>query len=126
MVREKRPNILFLMETKCSKEKTERVRMKLGYDGLFTVDSLGRSGGLALFWKENQGVEIQNFSRRHINALIKHAEDDRQWKLSCFYGHPDPSKRHDSWFLLEHLHSFQPSPWLCVGDFNEITTQEDK
>lgn len=24
--------------------------MKLGFDGLFVVDPIGRSGGLALFW----------------------------------------------------------------------------
>jgi hypothetical protein len=30
------------------------------------------------------------------------------------------------WELLEHLKSYTPSPWLCLGDFNEITSQEEK
>jgi hypothetical protein len=38
------------------------------------VDSVGRSGGLALFWKEEFCVTIQNYSRRHINAIIKNPE----------------------------------------------------
>ncbi len=34
------------------------------------VDCIGRSGGLALLWKSDAHVHIQNYSRRHINAVI--------------------------------------------------------
>jgi exonuclease III len=68
MVRQRRPDILFHLETKCKKGKMETIRVKLGYTGLFVVDSVGLSSGLALLWKEEQEVEIQNFTRRHINA----------------------------------------------------------
>ncbi len=37
----------------------------------FVVEPVGRSGGLALLWKEEKEVEIYNFSRRHINAIVK-------------------------------------------------------
>ena len=62
MVREKKPNILFLMETKCRKEKIERIRVRLGFNGMFVVDPVGRSGGLALFWKDVKNLEIQNYT----------------------------------------------------------------
>ena len=126
MIKDKRPNILFLMETKCNKGKMEKVRVKLGYEGLFTMDSVALSGGLALLWKENQGMEIQNFSWCHINGLITHSEREGYWKLGCFYGHPNPMKRHEFGVLLDHLNTHQPKAWLCVGDFNEITIQEEK
>lgn len=48
------------------------------------------------------------------------------WKLTCFYGHPDPTKRHESWALLSHLKTFDPLMWLCLGDFNEIIAQSEK
>jgi exonuclease III len=48
MVKEKRPDILFLIETKCAQNKMELIRMKLGFLGLFSVDSVGRSRGVAL------------------------------------------------------------------------------
>jgi exonuclease III len=126
MVKDKRPNIVFLMETKCRKEKMERIRVKLGFAGVFVVEPVGLSGGLALIWKDVQDVEIQNYTRRHINALVKHEGNGNCWKLTCFYGHPSTAKRHESWSLLEHLKFFQPHPWMCVGDFNEILTQEEK
>jgi exonuclease III len=103
MVREKKPDILFLMETKCRKEKMERIRVRLGFNGMFVVDPVGRSGGLVLFWKGAKNLEIQNYTRRHINALLKGEDNGSDWKLMCFYGHPITVKRHELWTLLEHL-----------------------
>ena len=70
--------------------------MKLGFECLFIVDSVGRSGGLALLWKDIEMVEIQNFSRRHINAIVKDRAIAQSWKFIGFYGHPDWMKRHES------------------------------
>jgi exonuclease III len=126
LTKEKKPTILFLMETKCHRNKMEFVRVKLGFACMFVVDSVGRSGGLALLWHDTNLVEIQNYSRRHINAIVKDGESENSWKLTGFYGHPDWTKRHESWALLNHLRIFTPLPWLCVGDFNEITEQSEK
>jgi hypothetical protein len=126
MVKEKKPTLLFLMETKSRQPKMETIRVKLGFDGLFVVNPVGRSGGLALLWRDGDDLRIQNFTRRHINAEVRIAESDRWWHLTCFYGHPIPSKRHESWALLHHLQHFCPGAWLCVGDFNEIVEQSEK
>jgi len=45
-------------------------------DSIFTVDCKGRSGGLNLLWKSDIGVEIQNYNRRHINAVIQSSNAD--------------------------------------------------
>ncbi|GLT55031.1 hypothetical protein SLA2020_281850 [Shorea laevis] len=70
LVEDKHPNILFLMETKLQRDKMSYVRGKLGFDNLFVVDCIGRSGGLALFWNNSIELEIYNYSLRHINAII--------------------------------------------------------
>ncbi|GMY35564.1 hypothetical protein FCV25MIE_30806 [Fagus crenata] len=62
MVKKKGPEVLFLMETKLDAVRMEVIRIKLGFDNAFTVPSLGRSGGLALLWKAEAEVVIQNFS----------------------------------------------------------------
>jgi hypothetical protein len=51
---------------------------------MFMVDSVGRSGGLVLLWKEDVNLNIQNYSRRHINALVKMGGGDLEWKFTCF------------------------------------------
>jgi hypothetical protein len=103
LVKEKRPNFLFLMETKRNKIKMKVIRGQLGYAGLFVVDLVGKSGGLALLWRKVEELEIQNYSRRHINAIVTNTTTDVQWKLTEFYGHPEWNKRKESWELLKTL-----------------------
>jgi hypothetical protein len=104
----------------------EKVRCRIGYDSLFVVDPVGRSGGLALFWKKFVNVEIFNYSRFHIQALVKDDDGNAFWKLTGFYGHPSRDKRRDSWSLLKFLKYCPSLPWCCFGDFNEIVEQREK
>jgi exonuclease III len=126
MVKEKRPNMVFLTETKLQAGRLDFLKNRLGFDGLFVVNSKGKSGGLALFWQESFHVSIQNYSKNHINAVIYSEALDVRWKFSGFYGNPEVCKRWESWALLRHLESFSPIPWLCCGDFNEILDASEK
>jgi len=51
MVKEKQPNLVFLMETLSQKSHLERIKQRLGFDGLFVVDLVHKSGGLHLCGK---------------------------------------------------------------------------
>ncbi|XP_059436723.1 uncharacterized protein LOC132169761 [Corylus avellana] len=126
LVNDKKPTIVFLMETKLRADHLERVRIRLGYDYLFAVDWVGRSGGLALMWVADIGIEIQNYSRRHISAKVCPSSIEPLWKFTRFYGHPDLSKRGESWSLLRYIARMEPGPWVCIGDFNEIISLDEK
>jgi hypothetical protein len=91
------------METKFRQSKSSFLKTKLGFDNIFIVDCVARSGGLILMWKVDVEVEIQNYSRRHINAIIKDPNSDLFWKFTGFYGHPDVNKRFELWSLLCRL-----------------------
>lgn len=72
LVKEKKdPVFYFLWKQNFIEVKFHFLRNKLGFDCLFVVNPLGRSGGLALFWQEDVALEIQNYLLRHINAIIK-------------------------------------------------------
>ena len=124
LVKRKKPTFLFLIETKSSSNKMEFLRNKLGFSGLFVVDSVGRSGGLALLWHDESGLTIKNFSRRHIHTEIQSRRGS--WHLTGFYGNPEPTKREQGWNLLKYLKELSLGPWLCFGDFNEITSHFEK
>lgn len=126
LVKEKKPKMVFLMETKLVAHRMETVKAKVGFENLFVVDSVGRSGVLVLLWSADIRVDIQNFSRRHINADIIEESNGQHWKFTGFYGHPEVGKRCEAWSLLRHLRSFSLIPWLCVGDFNEIMEESEK
>ena len=115
MVKEKKPSFLFLIETISHKSRMKWIRVKLGFAGMFVVEPVGRSGGLALLWKEEHALEIQNYSRWHINAIVMRSKEGAPWKLTGFYGNPKSALRNESWSLLRHFKKISPQPWLCVG-----------
>lgn len=92
VVRHERPSFVFLCETKDNKGRLEKVRESLGFDGLFTVDPHGRSGGLALVWKVKDQVQLRSSSRNHIDVEISIAGKDK-WRLTGVYGEPDRTQR---------------------------------
>ncbi|XP_074265127.1 uncharacterized protein LOC141587551 [Silene latifolia] len=47
-------------------------------------------------------------------------EEDKEWRVTGFYGWPTVADRHLSWELLKVLEKQSTLPWLCIGDFNEI------
>nr|GMC71154.1 uncharacterized protein LOC109184143 [Ipomoea batatas] len=49
----------------------EDIRRRLGFDYLFTVDSVGLSGGLALIWKKELEISILSHSVNHIDTSEK-------------------------------------------------------
>jgi len=125
MVKERRPTFVFLMENICSKQYMDNIRKRLGFDNFFAVDPVGRSGGLALLWNSVTNLEVYNYSRRHINVVVKDGDNNPLWKLTGFYGHPDCGRRAESWELLKFLKTCHPVPWLCAGDFSEIVEQAE-
>jgi hypothetical protein len=104
----------------------DMVRYKLGFPNVCVVDCIGKSGGLALLWGDKITVDIQNYSHWHINGVIKTLLMDAQWKVTGFYGHPEATKRQESWELLKVLNQFSLSPWICIGDFNEVILNTEK
>jgi hypothetical protein len=101
------------------------IKLWLGFDNMLVVESVGKGGGLVLLWKEGWGIEIQNYSNRHINAVVS-PTNSTPWVFTGFYGHPEAHKRVEAWSLLRHLKSLVLVPWLCAGDFNEILDHSEK
>ena len=49
----------------------DTIHHKLGYPNMFVVDCVGKGGGLGLLWGEEVMLEIQNYSHRHISAVVQ-------------------------------------------------------
>lgn len=69
LVSKKQPTFMFLMETKVNSAHTKQLRVKLGFDGLFYVDSLGLRGGLRLLWRNRGVANLINFSKNNVDFL---------------------------------------------------------
>lgn len=71
MIKEKDPKIVFLCETLLSDVKMDHVCCKLGFNGCFCVDPVGRNGRLEMLWRKGVNFEIHNYSLRHISGWIR-------------------------------------------------------
>ncbi|GAU22559.1 hypothetical protein TSUD_93270 [Trifolium subterraneum] len=120
-----KPDILFLSETLSHNRHIESIRVMLGFDSCLAIDVEGRSGGLAVFWKDSSKCRVLNYTRNFINMLV---EDEQwgEWRLTCYYGYPERSMRRAAWDLLRVLGNMSSIPWCIIGDFNDLLSQADK
>ena len=70
MIKQEEPIIVFLIETKSNLEGMVKVHDKCNFKNGLMVPSRGKSGGLALYWKEGTKVDVQTYSQTHIDALV--------------------------------------------------------
>ena len=102
----KDPSIMFLAETWAdeAKAKKKKIKRDLDFVNMFFVPRINRGGGLALYWWSLIDVNVDNFSKNHIDAIINKGKDD-DWRFTSFYGEPTTHLRHESWSLLCDLNN---------------------
>jgi hypothetical protein len=116
---------MFLCETLVHVNKITEIRTKLGFDAAFAVDRIGKSGGLALLWRNHINCRVINYSQNFINVEVT-SDKWSAWRFTGFYGHPEHDRRRDSWDLLRSLAHDVSLPWCVMGDFNDMLSTEDK
>jgi hypothetical protein len=125
LVKKEGPNLVFLMETRLSSSSLQWLRVQLRMCGCLGVDRHGQGRGLALLWDSTVTVNIESYSDHHIHAEVIQS-DGITWRLTCFYGHSERALQHRSWSLLRQLWPTSDTPWLVIGDFNEIMRIDEK
>jgi hypothetical protein len=74
----------------------------LGMTNIVVKECEGRSGGLALMWKNHVNVKLHNYSRYHIDVQIVKLVGFR-WRFTGIYREPSTDKREKTWKLLRVL-----------------------
>ncbi|KAL0463302.1 UNVERIFIED_CONTAM: hypothetical protein Slati_0217800 [Sesamum latifolium] len=70
-----KPTLVFLVETKCFASQIEALKRKFDLFGC-SVDPKGRSGGLPLLGQKSVEVQLQSFSRYHIDVFVRLNDSD--------------------------------------------------
>ena len=111
------PVVVFLCETKKKSGAMEKLKWSLGFQNGVAVDCRGKSGGLALWWRDGVDVSVRPWCQYYLDAKIK--QGDSEWRFTGIYGEPRTERRHKTWEALRYLRAQDNLPWLCAGDFNE-------
>uniref|UniRef100_A0A803NUT8 Endonuclease/exonuclease/phosphatase domain-containing protein n=1 Tax=Cannabis sativa TaxID=3483 RepID=A0A803NUT8_CANSA len=125
LVVQKRPNFVFLCETLSRKDVVEKLRLSLGFDGAFSADVQGRSGGVAMLWRYDEEFQLLGYGTNYIDVSIVSREIEK-WRLTGLYGEPNRAFRKRTWDLIRGLKHTYDLPWCIVGDLNNVTSQQDK
>ena len=70
LVQEKRPSLIFLIETLAKEERLEWVITQLGYDEIYTVECEGHSSGLAMILKTKDTVQVLGSGRNFTDIRL--------------------------------------------------------
>ena len=125
-VRKARPQLVFLMETKQQEKFLERKRRSMEFEESWYVSPMGKSGGLALWWKEDLTVNILSSSKNVIHTKLECVTASMPSYVSFIYGPPVEEERLRVWDQLRAIASTMQGSWLCVGDFNDLLSQNEK
>ena len=82
--KQKISGLCFFSKNWSTKEQMERIKIKLNFDGLFTVTNEDRGGGLTLMWKNSSFVLVDIFSSYHIDAIIN-GGTEYTWRLGILW-----------------------------------------
>lgn len=66
-----------------------------------------------------------NYSQNFVDMVFDES-NVASWRLSCFYGYPERSRRRDSWNLIRNLAGVSHLPWCILGDFDDMLYKSDK
>ena len=125
LVREQNPHVLFLMETKLASNVISHIRNTLHYSNGLEVPRVGLGGGLLLLWKDDIDVTLLHYNTNIIDCYMK-CNGRPSWHSSAFYGAPECHNRTHTWKLLERCKDTAPMlPWLVIGDFNKILSNQN-
>ena len=112
LIRSYNPAVVFLCETKKKARAMVRLKWSLGFRCGMAVDCQGRSGGLALWWRENVKVTMRPWCQYFIDAEIEW--ESKLYRITGFYGEPKTELREKIMGCYQILESArQPGGDMC-------------
>ena len=126
--RRHRPNILIIIKPRIAKARAQGVIDTLPYSHSSRVDPTSFSGSIWLLWNEGPSfsVEIITCSEHSIHAMIKVHSPSLSFLLTAVYAPPQFNRRKPFWDYLQNLAVNISLPWLLLGDFNDMISEEEK
>ncbi|XP_021764620.1 uncharacterized protein LOC110729219 [Chenopodium quinoa] len=121
-------SIFIILETKSDGTRYTRVSKLLGFDKFEFIKPNGLRGGIWLMYNNNvQLIDyVEGHTRNYFHALFKFSPDSKEVLLAAVHAPSSPAERHRLWNELQASLPPDNTPWLFLGDLNEVTNPFEK
>ena len=121
------PGILILTETRLGGTRAADLAKSVPFDEFLCSPTIGFAGGIWILWKTDV-VELKHLctTEQEIHTSVKVFGSNSSWLLSAIYASPRRSERRMLWQNLSTVAGLHSLPWVMVGDFNDITSSDEK
>lgn len=98
----------------------ESISKKLQFQHLFLENPMGIAGGLALMWHEEVTLKVKDNSKQFIDVECTDPVSKYVMQITFVHASTNFGERLLLWQTLKALKPRSSTPWICMGDFNEI------
>ncbi|XP_074320432.1 uncharacterized protein LOC141657179 [Silene latifolia] len=121
------PTIVILSETRVRSPNSLAIVRRLPFDSFEILDPVGFTCGIIILWNAGKTtVSLLNKTDQLINVVVQVPNISFLFFLSAVYASPKFRLRKILWSDLINIAASHDLPWVCLGDFNEVTCSTDK
>nr|XP_025625613.1 uncharacterized protein LOC112717905 [Arachis hypogaea] len=121
-----RPDVVILLETRCSGIKARNVISSFGFSFSHIEEAVGYSGGIWIMWKDpDLAIDVILTKNQFVHMKVKRGNKE-EWFLIAVYANPREDKRRELWTDMHHINQNITGGWLVVEDFNDISDPSEK
>lgn len=120
------PDIFIFLETKSDDSRAREVMMELHFHDYRVVRPMATRGGIWIFWKNTIDIVLFDAESNYLHALFHFKNLGKGGLITAMHAPSTPVVRNKFW---NHMRTDMPlpnTPWLVLGDMNEVVSQSEK
>lgn len=127
VVRLNKPSIFIIFEAKADECRARQVTRLLGFDDFKAIPPHGLKDGIWVMWKKSiELVSWSEVSPYYFHSLFKFSPKHPEVLLTGMHAPCTAKERHEIWKNMEQNLPPDQTPWMVVGDLNEVRNQNEK
>lgn len=120
LIRKHKPSLIFLMETHTQFENLKLFWQRVGYHPIHIEEAQGHSGGIWALVQAGLNLDISVWDSNPFSISLEIKLGTLKWICTGVYASPRPTSRDTFWQYLCNVSQNIDTPWLLLGDWNEI------
>lgn len=127
LLKQQNPYMVILVETRLCRQATTTTIEIVGFDFWHIVEPRGFARGVVLLWNAtNLKFHVVGGNSQGVHGVVEVSHSTNSFVLSAIYASPKYVSRKLLWQDLCKMSESITYPWLAIGDFNEIISQDEK